>query len=125
MEKISRNSKKRSKILNILKKGGLMTVNQIWDKIKEIDKATVYRNIEKFVEEDIIKEVRIKKGESSYEYIDSSHQHLICEDCDEVYHVDIEEDKLKEFILKNAPDLKDYDINSIELNIRGICKNKS
>ncbi len=112
-----RKSKKREKILSVFKQNDLLTPAEVVEKLSDIDPATVYRNINKFVEEGILREVKIRKGVSSYELNDDKHQHFICKECDKVFPIHIDEKDLKKIL----PEV-DFEIDEIELNIKGRCK---
>lgn len=114
-----RTTKKQQRILNLLKFGGLFTANQICKEVPDIDKATVYRTLHKFVDLGEVREISIRDGEKSYEYNDDIHQHFICSDCGKVMPVYVDEEKLRNLI-----ELDDFEIDSIELNIKGRCKLK-
>lgn len=116
--KTERKSKKREKILEIFKKGGLMTANDVIERLPDIDQATIYRNINKFVEKGTLKEIKINRGISSYEYHSKDeHQHFICNDCDKILHVDIDPSKLQNLVKSSGVEAQEF-----ELNIRGKCK---
>lgn len=112
-----KNSQKREKILEIFKNGDLLTANEVTQKLPDIDRATIYRNIALFVEQGILREVNVKKGVSSYEINleHDYHQHFICQNCEKVIPVDIDAEQLKKLLPLNL-DIKDF-----ELNLKGKC----
>lgn len=114
-----RKSKKRDLILEVLKEGGLKTALEVTQSIPEIDPATIYRNLNKFVEKGIVREIKINRGISSYEFItEDEHQHFICNNCDKVYHVDIDKSDLQKLVKSETLKAQEF-----ELNIRGKCSN--
>lgn len=116
--KSMKNSLKREKILDIFKNRDLLTANQVAQKLSEIDRATVYRNIALFVKQGVLREVNVKKGVSCYEINveHDYHQHFICQECEKVIPVEINTDELKKLLPSNL-DIADY-----ELNLKGKCK---
>lgn len=109
------NSKKRNKILDLFSNGHLLTANEVEKFLPDIDRATVYRNLSKFVEEGVLREVNVKKGISSYELNTDHHQHFICSNCDKIVPVEVDETLFKK-ILPEGVQLEDF-----ELNLKGKC----
>lgn len=112
-----KNSKKRNEILEIFNKGELLTANEICDRLPDVDRATIYRNIHLFLEQGLIREVNLKKGIASYELNvkGDHHQHFICLDCEKVIPVEIDESLIKT-ILPQGVSVEDY-----EINLKGKC----
>lgn len=110
-------SHKRDQILSILENGDLLTAHEISQKLPEIDRATVYRNIALFVKQGILREVNVKKGVSSYEINKEHdyHQHFICGNCEKVIPIDIDLEKIKKIIPLGL------NVKNIELNLKGTC----
>lgn len=111
-------SKKRDKIVKIFEKGDLLTAQEIVDKLSDIDRATIYRNLTKLTEAGILREVHVKKGVSSYEIAKPHdyHQHLICTNCEKVIPIDISPSDVKKLI-------PGVEFDEFELNLRGKCPN--
>lgn len=113
-----RKTKNKEKILQLLSKAKkAYTAQEIHKELDAMDLATVYRNLNKFVEEGRIRELRIRKGESIYEINIDNHEHAVCNKCGKLKHINIDKDKLKSTL-----DLKDFEIEDIEINIKGHCK---
>jgi len=112
------NSKKREKILKLFSNGHLLTANQVVEKINDVDRATIYRNLSMFVELGILREVNVKKGVSSYELNKQGdhHQHFICNNCEKIVPINVDESLFKNFIPKGVK-LEDF-----ELNLKGKCE---
>jgi Fur family peroxide stress response transcriptional regulator len=113
-----KNSKKREEILSVLKNGDLLTAQEISERLPNIDRATVYRNIHLFLELGIIREVNLKKGIASYELNkkEDHHQHFICLDCEKVIPIEFD-DALISQIIPEGVRIEDY-----EINLKGKCK---
>lgn len=113
-----KHSKKRDLILSLFKDRSLLTANQVSDKLPEIDRVTVYRNLTMLTTLGILREVTIRKGISSYELntVGDTHQHLICESCEKVIPVDVDMNKFKDILPK------DISFKDVEINLKGRCK---
>lgn len=113
-----RKTKTRIKLINFLENAEeAYTAQQIFEQLGEIDLATIYRNLNLFVEEGMVRELRISKGESMYEINEDGHEHATCTECGKVRHIQIDKSKLIE-----ALSLSDFEIEDIEINLKGHCK---
>lgn len=114
-----RKSSKREQILGIFLTHELLTAHEVCERLPDVDRATIYRNIALFIEEGILRELKIKKGTSSYELARKNdfHQHFVCKICDNVAPVDIDVRKLEELLPKNMH------VEDLELYVKGICTN--
>ena len=94
-----RKTQNREDIINIFKKnpGKFFSAKEIYEKLQDLDLATVYRNLSLFKNEGLIKEHKINtEKESFYEFSsNNSHHHVVCEACSEVIHVDLPKSVLK------------------------------
>ena len=119
-----RNTKQRSKILEILHgTRSHPTANWIYDKVKvdfpNISMGTVYRNLGLLEEMDQIQKLSCGSTFDRYDANTEPHIHFVCKNCGRVSDVYNENSigKLKEAI--NAIDLQ---INSFDLTCYGVCK---
>ncbi|MCA9355089.1 transcriptional repressor [Candidatus Kaiserbacteria bacterium] len=111
---------KRKQILEILKKNrGSLSVADIHSKIPGIDLVTVYRNLDLFVKEKMIKKINLGTEESQYEYQDKPHHHAVCSNCSKVLHFTASDEKIKELI-----DVEGFQVDEIEVTVRGTCHEK-
>lgn len=112
-------TKKREELLAVLKHHhGALSATTLHEKLPHIDLVTIYRNLELFTEEKIIKRLHLHSNEAVYEYQSHPHHHAVCSDCDTVLHFDVSEDVLRKLVT-----LKNFDIESVELVVTGRCKN--
>jgi Fur family transcriptional regulator, peroxide stress response regulator len=114
-----RETKSRSAILSVLESESILSAQQIHKKLPEFDLATIYRNLKRFVQEGIVRELNMSKEESLYEKVQDDHQHAQCVECGKINHIVIPKDKIMELL-----DLKDFDVEDIDLYIKGRCKKK-
>ena len=113
-------SAKRTKILNTLKKhNGALSAGELSSLLPEIDQATVYRNLEKFVTQEKVRKIQIGSNSALYEYGNDKHHHAVCGDCDEVIHFSVDPKKIEQII-----DLKDFEVKDVEIIVRGNHKHQ-
>lgn len=113
-----KHSQKRDKILEVFKDRDLLTANEICSKLPSIDRATIYRNLDLFTREGILRKVNVKEAITSYELAVEGdiHQHFVCTNCEKVIPVDVDMDKIKEALNTKI------NFNEIELNLKGECE---
>lgn len=110
-----RHTTQRKKILDTLKAHrGVMSAKELHLMLPSIDLATIYRNLDLFTKEKLIKKVALGEGEATYEYQSEPHHHAICTDCEQVIHFSTSEETLK-----HALGLKDFEVEEIDVTVRG------
>lgn len=96
-------SKQRDDLLNILKNSkSHPTAEELYEKVKEkipnVSRGTVYRNLKDLVDEDYIIKISMPDGADRYDYIHKKHNHVICKYCGKVrdfeYNFDSKKAKL-------------------------------
>jgi Fur family ferric uptake transcriptional regulator len=103
-------TKPRLKILNQL--NNYITIKELCDLNKDINKSTIYRILDLFLKENIIK-IDIINNEKNYIINTNDHIHFInCIKCNKIEKIDICPLKEK----------KDFKIVSHNISIEGICK---
>ena len=111
-------TKKRQEILDFLRQSpDALSVADIHKHLADTDLVTVYRTLDLFVKEKMIKQIHLKSGEALYEHQRQPHHHALCIECNKIIHFTAENDQLKK-ILK----LQEFNIQEIEVNVRGTCK---
>lgn len=126
------NTQQRNIILNYLKNNAdaCLTVNDIYNNLiingALIGKATVYRQLDRFMSEGIVKKFTDNEGKGAYyRYINDTdecdnHFHLKCVDCAEIIHMKCEFVKyLKQHILADH----EFHVDEGRTIIYGICGN--
>lgn len=116
-----RHSKKREQILEVLRStSGTLSAADIHAALPTIDLTTIYRNLELFVSDSLIKKFNIgPSNEAVYEYQDHPHHHAICTDCDKVIHFTAPDEKIKKLL-----GLTNFEVQDIEVTVHGTCKHK-
>lgn len=111
-------TKNRKAILDVLKEsGGALSAAEIHAQLPEMDLVTVYRNLELFTKEKLIKELHLGTDEAQYEYQAKPHHHAVCTNCDRVIHFEASDQQLKKLLC-----VKDFKIDEVEVTVRGVCK---
>jgi Fur family ferric uptake transcriptional regulator len=115
-----RNTINKKKIVKEFQNNHILNAKDLIAALPEIDPATIYRNLSKFIEDGLIREIHVKNGISSYELTEEHpHQHFICDGCDKILAVHVDLANIKADLPKSAK------VNSVELNIRGLCSHCS
>lgn len=110
-------TEKRNKILAVLKnQHGTLSAADIHNQLPEVDLVTVYRSLDLFVKEKLIKQIYLGTGEAQYEYQHEPHHHAVCTDCERVVHFTAPDEKIKKLL-----GLEDFEVDEIEVTVRGIC----
>ena len=113
-----RTSKKREKIFETLKRcHGALSAADLHKKMPEMDITTIYRNLELFVEDGLVKKLNLGGEEALYEYAEEAHHHAVCVDCDKVIHFSASDEEIMKVL-----GLKDFDVDSIEVTVKGTCR---
>lgn len=115
-----RYSKKREEILAILKsEHGAFSAAKLHTKLPTIDLTTIYRNLERFVADGEVKKLILNDKEALYEYQSRPHHHAVCTECERVVHFIAPDEKIKKLL-----GVKDFQVDQLEVTVRGICKHK-
>ncbi len=110
-------TKKREQILSVLKSSkGALSASEIHTKLPDMDLVTIYRNLEIFSKEKLIKRVVLSATEAQYEYQAEPHHHAVCYDCEKVIHFKAPDKKIIKLL-----GLEEFDIDELEVTVRGRC----
>ncbi len=113
-----RNSKKRQSILDTLKRcHGALSAADLHKKLPDMNLTTVYRNLELFVADGLVKKLNLNSDEALYEYAKEVHHHAICTDCDKVIHFTAPDKEIEQML-----GLRDFKADSIEITVKGSCR---
>lgn len=97
---------------------GHPTIEDIHQEIPYMSVTTIYKNVNLFVNMQILNELPYGNGLSRYEFFKPHHYHVICELCGEI--VDFEFPKLIE-VEDLAARLSKFKIHNHEMEIYGVC----
>jgi Fe2+ or Zn2+ uptake regulation protein len=113
-----RKSKKRDLILELFSSSNhLLSATDIARLLPQMNQATIYRNLKRFLNEGVIREINIQSGISYYELNSDNHQHFVCNDCGEITPIHLE---IGSLIEKSVP--VPHKIVKTEVNVFGICQ---
>jgi len=75
----------RTCIVKNLLEGGHLTIDELYEKVKEtccsLSLATIYKNVNRMIEEGALSEVKIDGEKSYYEITKEAHNHFVCSNC--------------------------------------------
>lgn len=110
----------------IIKLNNHPTAERIIEYVKNnhpnISVGTVYKVLDSFVENNLLKKVKTESGIMRYDPTQTSHHHLFCKETDRIE--DYEDEKLDELIKDyfNKKGIKNFIIQDIQLQITGTFK---
>lgn len=123
-EKGFRITRQRQVILDaICQADGHITIREIYYRAKKLDKnidrSTVYRSLDLFVQLGLVIPGEKNDGEQTYEMVkESHHHHLICTICGK--DVEIEHEVVDDFYIQLSS-IYDYEVVMDHLIVLGVC----
>ena len=115
-----RMTEKRKRILNTLKRHhGALSASDLHTKLSDIDLVTIYRNLDLFTKEKLIKTFHLSSNETQYEYQPEPHHHAVCTKCEKVIHFTAPDKKIKKLL-----GLENFNIEELEVTVKGVCKHQ-
>ena len=111
-----RHTKNKKLILDVFNGKHTLTVQEICQLLPDIEVSTVYRNVERFVADGILRELYVHPNMTAYEYTKNIHDHFVCDDCHAVNEIHIRSNSIKK-ALPSGVIMQDGGIV-----IHGICK---
>ncbi len=110
----------RTSILKTIDHFGHISIDEIYDNIKEqyptLSLATIYKNIILMQENNVIIELPLNGKKSKYELKKEEHMHLICETCEKITDTEITS-KTKEALV-----IESFQLQTSQINLFGLCK---
>jgi Fe2+ or Zn2+ uptake regulation protein len=114
-------TKKRLAILDALKnQPDALSAAEVHALVPELDLATVYRNLEYFTHEKLIKKLQLGSHEARFEYQHEPHHHAICSECERVIHFTAPDEKIKKLL-----GVTDFKVEELEVTVRGVCNHET
>ncbi|EKD93196.1 MAG: hypothetical protein ACD_28C00209G0004 [uncultured bacterium] len=87
-----------------------------------VNKTSIYRELEFLLNEKIIKQIQFNEGKKRYELIGDHHHHLVCEKCQIVEEIKIKPlEDIMPAIEKKLQELKDFTLVDHSLEFFGVC----
>ena len=113
-------TKKRQAILDTLQAThGALSAAELHQALPELDLVTIYRNLDLFVKEKLVKRVMLDTTEARYEYQREPHHHALCTDCHKVIHFTALDDAIIKLL-----GLEGFKVEDLEITVRGTCTKK-
>jgi Fur family ferric uptake transcriptional regulator/Fur family peroxide stress response transcriptional regulator len=116
-------TKQRQAVLQVIRESEEhLTANEVFDKARQIlpgiSFATVYNSLRYLKQEGLIGEVRFGNDSTRYDRKLTRHDHALCNNCGKL--VDLELD-IPSGLIEEASNLSNFETESIELTLRGLC----
>ena len=87
------------------------------------NKTTIYRELESLMQQGIISELDFGEGKKRYELTKDHHHHLICEKCNAIEHVDLDElENTLQTTQSKIGKQRNFHITHHSLELFGLCK---
>lgn len=111
----TRLTQKRQAILDVLQSNkAALSAAQVHALLPEMDLATVYRNLEFFTQEKMIKKLQLGTQEARFEYQHEPHHHALCDSCEKVIHFTAPDKKIIKLL-----GLENFQVDELEVTVRG------
>lgn len=108
-------TKNRQAILDVLQQQpAALSAAEVHALLPKMDLATVYRSLEYFTDEKVIKKLQLGTLESRFEYQHEPHHHAVCATCEKVIHFTAPDKKIIKLL-----GLEDFDVQELEVTVRG------
>lgn len=79
-----RNTPNKKRILGLFEKTHILTAQEVCQALPKIEVSTVYRNLERFVTDGVLRTVHVEPGSVAYELAGDAHDHFVCDDCNTI-----------------------------------------
>lgn len=113
-----RRSKKRDAILAVLQqRHEPLSAAMVHEALPAVDLVTIYRNLELFAEERLVRKFHFAGAEAYFEYQSEPHHHAICSDCDKVIHFKAPDEKIIKLL-----GLEGFAVEELEVTVKGKCQ---
>lgn len=113
----------RLAILKEIQKSGHISIDEIYENIKEsnpsMSLATIYKNLASMQEARIVDEVKLPNQKQRYELVKKPHIHLVCEKCGKI--TDMEGSASMESLKHSYANASSYQIKEVSVALIGIC----
>lgn len=116
-------TKQRSAVLKVIRDSeGHLTANEVFEDAKRllpgISFATVYNSLHYLKNEGLIGEVRFGMEAARYDRNLTRHDHAICNNCSKLVDFEL---GIPSPLIKKAADLSNFEVESVEVILRGLC----
>lgn len=96
-------------------------ITTLQSKGESIDRVTVYRTLDCFVELGIVSKTQFKDKTAKFELLDEAahHHHLVCDNCKSVEDIALDE----AFLIRKVSEQTNFQVKSHSLEFFGLCAN--
>ena len=119
-DKIEKLRKTEYKIAFLLSKNGILNATEL-QRLLNVDKATIYRNIKHLLKKEIIREIKNSEGVGFYELNctihNPLHPHFECKICKKIYCLK----PLAADDVLNLIKYSDFEVENIKIKFEGVC----
>lgn len=113
-------TKNRQAILEILKKSPeALSAAEVHAQLPDMDLATVYRNLDFFTNEKLIKKLQLGSQEARFEHQAEPHHHAVCTECERIIHFTAPDEQIKKLL-----GVDDFLVDELEVTVKGVCNHK-
>ena len=117
----TRLTKKRQAILQALQgEKAALSAAEVHNLVPDIDLATIYRNLEYFTAQKMIKKLQLGTQEARFEYQQEPHHHAVCGHCEQVIHFTAPDKKIIKLL-----GLENFTVEELEVTVRGTHQSHS
>ncbi len=110
-----RNTKNKKSILECFAKQHTITIKELSNLLPNIELSVIYRNIERFVDDGVLREIFVSQNIVAYELADDIHDHFICDNCHLITPLHLQTKLIKNMLPNNSV------LNSGGIVVHGIC----
>jgi len=111
-----RTTEHKKKILALFEKEHVLSAKDIETHLSSVDPSTIYRNLERFVSDGVIREVNLQSAERYFERVESApHYHFVCELCECITSFTLPHLSVSSALPKKT------EVHSVDVLARGIC----
>lgn len=108
---------KRQAVLDVLKSHhGTLSAADIHSSLPDTDLVTIYRTLELFTKEKLVKQFHLDGKEAVYEYQHEPHHHAVCTECERVIHFTAPDEQIKKLL-----GIEDFEVDELEVTVKGRC----
>lgn len=116
-------TKQRQAVLQVIRESEEhLTANEVFDKARQIlpgiSFATVYNSLRYLKQEGLIGEVRFGNESTRYDRKLTRHDHALCNNCGKLVDLEL---NIPPGLIEEASSLSNFETESIELTLRGLC----
>lgn len=115
-----RQSETAEKIIKLFDKYHLLTPVEICKLIPQVNKTTIYRNLDALVAENKLKVLVHDTNSATYELASHPHHHFICQNCNTVIPIDMDQRRIEAVFQSTL-----YSLEDVHIDLHGLCHNCS